>query len=422
MVTVLNRFGAVASADTHSRFLQDLSADSKAMLEHNLSPNAFCIVSVDNIDILQSHAQVYASDSHRSYHGTSIQCAEPLPKTCVTAHYQQPTDTEKRVHALTPSRSPSVLMEKAKRMRILQTAGMERPLCVSTFNSMPNEGMTSVIHSTTELHSKSLPLFLAAVSQSTSHPSLSNTDGQSLSVAFSQSTSHPSLSNTDGQSLSAAFSQSTSHHSLSNTDGQSLSAALSQSTSHHSLSNTDGQSLSAALSQSTSHHSLSNTDGLSLSAALSQSTSHHSLSNTDGLSLSGAIFAQSSPHVSLAFTDFQQNVAERRAISQLEHKFFQYIVCKHSLLDKQSPLLFHFHQFLCTTSNNYQPTEKSNLTYLDILNKHADSKETILTVLELLEGKYNVLRGMSDYLIVVGDAKTFNHLVSLKREQSEKFA
>ena len=32
LVTVLNRFGAVASADTHSRFLQDLSADRKAIL------------------------------------------------------------------------------------------------------------------------------------------------------------------------------------------------------------------------------------------------------------------------------------------------------------------------------------------------------------------------------------------------------
>ena len=82
LVTVLNRFGAVASADTHSRFLQDLSADRKVMLDCNLTQNAFRIVSVDNIDLLQSHAQVYATDSHRSYHGTSIQCVEPMPATC----------------------------------------------------------------------------------------------------------------------------------------------------------------------------------------------------------------------------------------------------------------------------------------------------------------------------------------------------
>jgi len=81
LVTILNRFGAVASADTHSRFLQDLSADRKVMLDCNLTQNEFRIVSVDNIDLLQSHAQVYATDSHRSYHGTSIQCVEPMPTT-----------------------------------------------------------------------------------------------------------------------------------------------------------------------------------------------------------------------------------------------------------------------------------------------------------------------------------------------------
>ena len=127
-----------------------LSAGCKAMLDP--SPNAFRI---DNIDILQSHAQVYASDSHRNYHGTSIQCAETLPKTSVNVHNQQATDTEERVHALTPSRSPSVLMKKTKCMRMLQTAGVKHPLCVSMCNSITNEGMTSVIHSATELHSTS---------------------------------------------------------------------------------------------------------------------------------------------------------------------------------------------------------------------------------------------------------------------------
>ena len=76
---------------------------------------------------------------HRSYHGTSIQCVVPLPKTCVNAHNQQVTDTEKRVHALTPSRSPSVQMERAKHMRMLQAAGIEHPLCASICNSMSNK-------------------------------------------------------------------------------------------------------------------------------------------------------------------------------------------------------------------------------------------------------------------------------------------
>jgi len=82
LVTILNRFAAVASADTHSIFLQDLSADCKVMLDCNLTQNAFPTVSVDNIDLLQSHTQVYATDSHRSYFGASVQCVEPMPTTC----------------------------------------------------------------------------------------------------------------------------------------------------------------------------------------------------------------------------------------------------------------------------------------------------------------------------------------------------
>ena len=109
LVTVLNRFGVVASADTHGRFLQDLSADRKVMLHCNLTQNAFCIVSIDNIDLLQSHAQVYATDSHRSYHGTSIQCVEPMPTTCAMNAHHCIIDIEKQVHGLTPSRSPSAL-------------------------------------------------------------------------------------------------------------------------------------------------------------------------------------------------------------------------------------------------------------------------------------------------------------------------
>ena len=116
--------------------------------------------------------------------------------------------------------------------------------------------------------------------------------------------------------------------------------AVSESMSYPLLLNTDGQSISVAFSQSMSHpdHLLSITEYQSTSAVVSQSTSHPLLSVPEGQYLSGAVSAESSPHVSLAFTDFQQNVAEKQAITQLEHKFFQY---KHSLLDKESPILQH---------------------------------------------------------------------------------
>ena len=40
---------------------------------------AFRVVSIDNIDIMQKHAQVYVSSSERSWHETSVQCVEPKP-------------------------------------------------------------------------------------------------------------------------------------------------------------------------------------------------------------------------------------------------------------------------------------------------------------------------------------------------------
>ena len=39
------------------------------------------VVSIDNVDILQSHATVSSLDTTRSWHGRSVQCIQPLPKT-----------------------------------------------------------------------------------------------------------------------------------------------------------------------------------------------------------------------------------------------------------------------------------------------------------------------------------------------------
>lgn len=48
-------------------------------LKHGVKkPGMLTVVSTDNIDILQSHAAVSTSCS---WHGTSVQCMQPLPLT-----------------------------------------------------------------------------------------------------------------------------------------------------------------------------------------------------------------------------------------------------------------------------------------------------------------------------------------------------
>ena len=65
------------------------------------------------------------------------QCLQP-----VTNAHHCVINIEKRVHALTLSRSPSALMEWPKRMRILPTAWIEQPLCISVYSSLLNVQMT----------------------------------------------------------------------------------------------------------------------------------------------------------------------------------------------------------------------------------------------------------------------------------------
>lgn len=60
-------------------------------------------------------------------------------------------------------------------------------------------------------------------------------------------------------------------------------------------------------------------------------------------------------------------------------------------------------------------TERSNVVYIDILDEYADSKETILHVLGILQKKLGIGHKMK-WLAVVGDAKTFTHLEALTIE------
>jgi len=126
LVTVLNRFGAVASADTHSRFLQDLSADRKAILPKMHSALFLWITLTFCSHMYKYMPQIPTEATMGPPFSVLNQCPQPVMNEhhCVI-------NIEKRVHSLTPSRFPSALMERPKRMRILPTAWIEQPLCIS---------------------------------------------------------------------------------------------------------------------------------------------------------------------------------------------------------------------------------------------------------------------------------------------------
>lgn len=85
----INRIGAVSSLDTHDRVATYAVSERIAQGIHSeLQPQTLTVTSIDNIDILQRHAMVSSTESKRSWHGTSVQCVQPLPKGIVLSNLE----------------------------------------------------------------------------------------------------------------------------------------------------------------------------------------------------------------------------------------------------------------------------------------------------------------------------------------------
>jgi len=89
LVKIFNRIGAVASLDTHDRIATCAVTDRIAKgIRFELEPQTLTVVSIDNIDILQRHAMVSSTESKRSWHGTSVQSVQPMPKGIVLSEHE----------------------------------------------------------------------------------------------------------------------------------------------------------------------------------------------------------------------------------------------------------------------------------------------------------------------------------------------
>ncbi|CAC5372949.1 unnamed protein product [Mytilus coruscus] len=62
-----------------------------------------------------------------------------------------------------------------------------------------------------------------------------------------------------------------------------------------------------------------------------------------------------------------------------------------------------------------EKTEKSDFTSVAVLDDTADKKETVLKVLNILHDKFEIGKSCN-YIVVVGDGKSYDHLIKLKSE------
>ena len=74
----------------------------------------------------------------------------------------------------------------------------------------------------------------------------------------------------------------------------------------------------------------------------------------------------------------------------------------------------------CTPSSSPPPTILK-YTYLEVLDENADSRDTMVDVISRLHHEFHIGESMK-HLVVVGDAKTYQHLQGIKVEYGEKLS
>ena len=123
-------------------------------------------------------------------------------------------------------------------------------------------------------------------------------------------------------------------------------------------------------------------------------------------------------HIPEFETIFMGNPTELRRSSEVSNKAFAYCVQKH-IVENNLPDNIHpnFLQYLELESVSMR--EKSVVNFLYVLEENADNRETMKLTLDKLYSDLAIHKTLN-YLVVVGDAKTYDHLVQLKNEFPDK--
>ena len=112
LITTLNRLGVTSSPDTHDRFITEVATMQRnKSLWDDLMANTLTLATVDNYDVLQSHAAVYCGDQQRSTHAVTLQIAQPNPAHITTNTPGSPPTAvaTKRQSTHSPESSPHQL-------------------------------------------------------------------------------------------------------------------------------------------------------------------------------------------------------------------------------------------------------------------------------------------------------------------------
>ena len=130
-------------------------------------------------------------------------------------------------------------------------------------------------------------------------------------------------------------------------------------------------------------------------------------------------FQRAQQYSHLTLQDFKINEVEKTSLNYLSSVLFEYsIQCNivQSSLSEEAIFLQSFRKRFSISSPRLE--HQSQITYLQTINVPDDKKETILKVLSFLYNVHEVNTSVN-YLLVIGDAKTFELLHKLKDEYGQ---
>ncbi len=130
------------------------------------------------------------------------------------------------------------------------------------------------------------------------------------------------------------------------------------------------------------------------------------------------------PH-NLDLRSFQLSPTEEGAMRKLREELDTYILQKHiyssncntEAAQSDSPVVLNIQGYMKVIRP--AQTEKSNVVYLHVLDAKSDSKDTLMQVLQDLQHRF-IEGQQKEWLVLAGDAKIYDVLLSLKYEYGEE--
>jgi hypothetical protein len=444
---IMNSFGICVSKDTLLRF-QVQKAEETLLNGPNISKHAFAIASADNINKRSSYAAVRAASTGRGFDGTSVQIVQPKPKTL----HWHPDDKCDFMKSTVSSKNGTLfhcisLPGPLSFYRcIIASLHSSLKQCPRDLNGYPSdEGLLSLENMlVTKLHSVIGDCLVCRVQDSTNVPdfeefiALSALSGSSILV-YNDDPSHPGyITVLQENSIDFASKHSfklyittqnelTTFNCLLSMDDYSCEKQLLTFSVEDCLKNLKSNNniveptdvLFERAFQSYFRAPTTVMQSCIKSSTKKQRSIEHAILDKHSVkalqSKNPNIFPSDSvpnKNVPFCISDFEPRESEIEQVTFLRNSLFTYCVGKFITSETEHSLP----GIQASMAGQHDPTtEKAHVIYLSILDENADSKETIQLVLDQLYTTMGI-GTLIKHLLVVGDGKTYDHLIKLKEQ------